>query len=338
MLRTRYRGCCVSMKNDAYRVVIVGAGAIAGGYDMARARADAGALTHAGAYAAHDGFEVIACVDPDEERRGAFQRHWNVPHAFASLDDYQASGVVADVASICSPTARHAADLSFFVDRPERAVFCEKPITPDLKQAEALVAAYAADKIFMVNHPRRWCREIIKLGEDIRSGRFGALQTASAYYGKGILHNGSHMIDLLHSLLGEINVNSVGASRYDYEPGDPTVDAVLETASGSPVYLMGTDSRLYDMFEVAFVFDSVAISLENGCGAMRVRAVVKNPLAPTHRVADRGEWSEIDLTQAMPAAVQNLYECLAHKAAPLCDGQTALKAQALCEKIRGMAI
>ena len=55
----------------AYRVLIIGCGAIAGGYDADRSPQD-WPLSHAGAIARDDRFELMACVDPNDATRNAF--------------------------------------------------------------------------------------------------------------------------------------------------------------------------------------------------------------------------------------------------------------------------
>ena len=91
------------------RVLIVGCGNIAGGFDADRATAQP-PLTHAGAYTRHGGFDIVACVDPDANRRAAFMQRWGVAQGF---DDIKAAAVAApfDLISICSPTAVHASQI-----------------------------------------------------------------------------------------------------------------------------------------------------------------------------------------------------------------------------------
>ena len=59
---------------DPLSVLIIGCGNIAGGYD--KARDDKAIRSHAGAYRYDDRFRVVACIDPNEERRRQFMTHW----------------------------------------------------------------------------------------------------------------------------------------------------------------------------------------------------------------------------------------------------------------------
>ena len=92
------------------RVLIVGCGNIAGGFDLGR---PSGYLpyTHAGAYSRDGRFELLACVEPDDKRRSEFMAAWGVPAGFRSIEEALGSGNQFDVISICSPTDCHAHDL-----------------------------------------------------------------------------------------------------------------------------------------------------------------------------------------------------------------------------------
>ncbi len=86
---------------------IIGTGRIAGGYD--EDRTDGRVFSHAGAYRAHGGFEIVACVEPDRERRAAFMKRWEIAAGYDDIDAWIADGGSADVVSLCSPDETHEA-------------------------------------------------------------------------------------------------------------------------------------------------------------------------------------------------------------------------------------
>jgi predicted dehydrogenase len=122
------------------KVLIVGCGNIAGGFDAERP-ASQPPLTHAGAFSRHGGFHVVACVEPDAERRGSFMRRWGIGQGFddmAAVAQAHAPGSF-DVVSLCSPTHAHAQQLEAALALKPRLIFCAKPLTPTLADTEALV-------------------------------------------------------------------------------------------------------------------------------------------------------------------------------------------------------
>ena len=77
---------------DKFTALIVGCGNIAGGYDERGTYPDA-ILTHAGAYKSHGGFQITACIEPDEERRKTFMKTWDVEYGFPDFNTCAASGL-----------------------------------------------------------------------------------------------------------------------------------------------------------------------------------------------------------------------------------------------------
>ena len=61
---------CGASMSEPFSVLIVGCGAIAGGYDEHGTQEVL--LTHAGAYSQDSRFRIRACVEPDSDRRKQF--------------------------------------------------------------------------------------------------------------------------------------------------------------------------------------------------------------------------------------------------------------------------
>ena len=317
--------------------VIIGCGEIAGGYD----EEGGGDIikTHAGAYTAHAGFRMVACVEPDQARRLAFMEYWDIPNGFEDMKAFLSSGIQADVASMCVPTELHRETLQDLLNAPVRAVFCEKPISHDGTSSRQLVEGYAAaNKPMAVNYFRRWDMVLQALGDEIASGVWGGLQNAVGTYAKGVLNCGSHMFDLFHLLVGErLEVKSVLKRRDDYSPDDPTLDAILESEHGAPVYLVGSDHRHFFTFELELTFEKGRISIEDLGRSLRVRRVVADPDFPNRWTLPLGKYEKTEIAQAMVRAVDNVHGHVV-KGIPLAsDGQSALAAEQICHDLIAMA-
>ncbi len=321
--------------SDVLSVLIVGCGEIAGGFDTAHEGPEV--LTHAGAYGRHGKFALAACVEPDEKRRRTFMECWNIPHGFADLDACKASGMAFDVASLCAPTRFHEDALEGLLHMPVRAVFCEKPLTAGLASARRLVAAHeAAGRPLAVNFLRRGDLALNHLRRDIAGGKWGALQSAVGHYTKGILNCGSHMIDLVRFLAGPLTPEAVFRRRLDFTPDDPTLDALLATKDGAPVYLIGSHSRHFFTFELDLTLEEGRVVIEDLGRTLRHRHVVAHPVFPSRRGLDRGEWLDSGFAEAMVRMVDNLHAHLADATPLLSDGRNALAAQELCAALIDM--
>jgi len=322
--------------SEVLSALVVGCGDIAGGYDEARQGPEV--LSHAGAYTRHPGFALAACVEPDEARRRAFMERWHVAAGFPDLAACRGSGMAFDVASVCTPVSAHEETLRGLLEMSVRAVFCEKPLTGNVAASRALVEAFeAAARPLAVNYVRRWDTSMAELRRSIAAGEWGAVQSVTGHYAKGIMNCGSHMIDLLGFLIGPLTAEAVFRRRADAPPEDPTLDALLATKDGAPVYLVGADSRLFFTFEIDLMMESGRIVLEDLGTVLRRRRVVPNPLYPMVRGLDRGEWVETGFGQAMLRAVDSLHARLGGGGDLPSDGRSALAAEEVCAMLMDMA-
>lgn len=91
------------------------------------------------------------------------------------------------------------------------------------------------------------------------------------YYGKGALHNGSHMIDILRFLLGEIGnpcafgreIFDFEKEEFDFEKEDSSKNLSLEIRNGN-FYMMAIDSRAVTIFELELFFEKARVRILGG--------------------------------------------------------------------------
>lgn len=319
------------------RVLITGCGNIAGSFDAGRPASDY-PYTHAGAYARDGRFDLAACVEPDDKRRREFMDAWNISTGFSSMDEVVDSGIQFEVISICSPTACHAHDLEMSLRLKPKLIFCEKPVTTALAETERLVAeCREANILLAVNYTRRWAPDILKLQADMQAGRRGQLRSVVGYYNKGILNNGSHMVDLLHLLVGPLEIVKVGKPIQDFSHNDPTVPACLEGANGLPVHLVCGHAEDYAIFELQLVFSHGVLVMEDGGISWRERRAVDSAIFGGYRVLDEGSRRAGEYPLAMCGAMGNIYRAITQGEALASTGESALAAQRVCERIKQQA-
>jgi len=320
-----------------HAVLIVGAGNIAGGFDSARDR-EALPLTHAGAFSRHPAFSIMACIEPDETRGRAFAAHWGIPSLFSGFDQIDPPPGGFDVVSICSPTAAHVSDIEHALTLEPRLIFCEKPITTDIAQARrAVLLCEQAGVVLMVNHTRRWAPDVQKLRQEIVDGAWGAARSATGFYNKGILNNGSHMLDLLHYLVGELTPLWAGAPIWDHWPDDPSMPAALAGPGSLPIMLNVADARDYAFFELELVFEHAVIRMESGGSSWRVRRSVDSATFAGYKALEGGQVRAGQYDLAMTNAIAEIAGVLATGDTPASTGKTALAAQELCNRIRQLS-
>lgn len=225
--------------SGALTAAVVGAGAIGARLDRP---GTATPLTHAGGCVAA-GFCLVGLVDPAPDTSALAQR-WGCP-AFASVA--QLVGAKPDLVSIAAPTAVHAALLREVVALRPRAVIAEKPLAGSLAEAEALAALYAeADIPLIVNYTRRFTPLWRALAPT-------EALSATFRYGKGVMHNGTHAIDLCRMLFGACLEARALGSRFDFWPADPSVSAYLRFERCPEVFLQAMDEGCFTFFEADIV-------------------------------------------------------------------------------------
>lgn len=326
------------VRQPTLSVLIVGCGNIAGGFDDDRT-VDDWPFTHAGAYRRDGRFVVTACVDPNIARRKAFVDRWGVPHGYASLAEAAASHQHWDVISICSPTHCHADDMEMAIGLEPRLLFCEKPVTGSVAETERLVGRCAEVGILLaVNHNRRWDSHIDRLYAEMQSGIWSTLRSVVGIYNKGVLNNGSHMLDVLNRLLGPLEILAVGRPVNDYFNEDPTVPVWLSSSNRVPVHLTCGHAADYAIFELQLFFAAGVVAIEDGGMAWRERRAEASQDFPGYRFLDAGVRRVGGDERSMVRAVDNIHRAIVSGDTLASTGDTALAAQRLCERIRVLAL
>jgi len=246
---------------EVLRAAIIGCGFIAGLYDAPKR--DRAVRSHAKAYWLEPATRLVAVTDLVPGRARDFAARWQVPGVYDSVRALMETES-PDIVSICTPDETHLDVLQECLEsRGLRAVWCEKPLGTVVARAERLVEACQQRGIVLaVNYQRRWDHLVGQLKQALQEGKLGDLQKVVVYYGRGVLHNGSHAVDLLLDWLGAPEKVQVEGRIFDFTPGDPTVDAFV-LMGGIPVHLIGIDSRHYSLFEMDLFGTKGRVTLAN---------------------------------------------------------------------------
>lgn len=316
------------------RTLIVGCGNIGGRFDQVD-RNSSFTKSHAGAYTADGRYEIVACVDSDEKYRKEFMQYWGVGKGFYSLQQAVSELNDIDVVSICSPTELHRQHVEEAVGLSPKLIFCEKPLSGSVESTKSLFDLCKKNEVqLLVNYNRRWDKVLVELGEDICRGKHGILRSVVAVYNKGILNNGSHMLDLLVGLLGELDIISVLSSRLDYKVTDPSVSTYLESKDGVDVHLVSGSAEDYALFEVEFIFSEKILRMKDGGVSWSSRLVRDSEefggyRALGHELAMQGGYQN-----TFQFAVEEIHNVVLGSARVEKYVEQTLYVQSLCEALR----
>lgn len=237
-------------KKITYRVAVIGCGAVGVLYGTEKKRPTS--ASHAGAASEHPRTTLAALVDTDAKALARAGKLFPGVPCYASAGDCFAKER-PDIVVIATPPAARLALIKLCVQHDVRAIICEKPLANTAREARSIARALSKSRaLFVLNYQRRFSPLFERVRREIASGTLGRVEQVTCYYSNGLYNNGGHALDALLQLLGEdmevrwarINKNAA------HPPGDPCVDAVLETKKGVRIVLQSADQKAYGIFDI----------------------------------------------------------------------------------------
>lgn len=312
-----------------YKVGIIGAGNIAARFDKPENK---DVLTHAHAYSLHPGFEICGFVDVDLGKSRAAAQTWG-GRAYPSIPEL-VGRERPEIISVCTPDETHAKIVKQLEGKNILGGILEKPLAVNLAGARAIaVSPLVKTGKFVVNYSRLFVPEFQKLRQDYRQGSYGRLVVATGYYGKGLLHNGSHMVSLLHWLFGNMKVIKKLSSINDFTKNDPSVSVALRFPTGAEVVLHAVDSRLYTMFELDLLFEKARVRMIESGHKFEVYGLEGSKKYLGHTVMSPKEIISTSLGRSLSFTVENLYHWLEGDQSPISTVDEAFSVQKICQDI-----
>ena len=311
-----------------FNVLIVGAGKIGAFYDNPHSNQ---ILTHAHAFTKHKGYNFLGFVEVNKQKAKEAVLRWG-GRSFVSLKQAFEENKI-DIVCVATPDEHHYKALKKIASFPVKLVFAEKPLTKTLKEANSVVSIYKKNKIsVVVNYSRRFVPEFNKIQENIENGIYGSFITGTGYYGKGLIHNGSHLIDLLRWFLGEVKNFNVINSAYDFYKDDPSVAAVLTFNKDKPFFLQYIDCKLFSIFEIDLFFKKRRILIKEAGKIVEYR-IKKHPIFKDYKTMVKVKEMNTMTLNSIYYAVDNIYEFLTKGVDLKCNLEESYKTLKSCTDI-----
>ncbi len=221
--------------------------------------------THAGGVHAFKKARLVAGCDIDEKRLMRFGNTWGVDNLYSDFSDMLRNESL-DIVCIATWTHLHAPMVKAAVKAGVRGIFCEKPIAHSVREGRAMVRLCAQNGVpLVINHERRWDPHYQKARQLIRSGKIGEVRTiighalsqsppklpVETYGGGPMFHDGTHLVDLLYYLGGDID----WVSGHENRPNGPknieeTAWGMMRFKNGAMGFIEGGGGRRYFGFEL----------------------------------------------------------------------------------------
>jgi predicted dehydrogenase len=318
-----------------YRAVVVGCGKVGATFEM-----DSGLVkpaSHAAAFAANPRTELVGLVEPDEAALTRATAYYRVP-GYADVGKALVE-LAPDIVVIATPPQTHEELLTLALEHNVRAVVCEKPVSDSLEGAERMIKqAKAAGSLVVVNHQRRFFPLFKEIRERIAAGEFGRIQQGSCYYSNGLQNNGTHTIDALCFLLGDIPAWAVGIENTlnKTAPFGSNIDGMVGFGKGAVVTLQSLDNAEFGAHDFVLLGTKGAVTIRQyGFRTEVVEAREGVTFAGMRELDWDMSSKKVERRSMLVGTVEHLIECLDGTAKPqstLEDGYKVMQTLSALEK------
>ncbi len=310
------------------RAGIIGCGQIAGGYNVSCEKGQS--LTHACSYQLLEDVELVAISDPSEMARNKFSEKWQVANTYANHEEMLQKENL-DIVSVCSPTEYHL-DAFRTISRTNsiKGVFCEKPLSYDFEEAQKIVEL-AKGKVVSLNYFRRWNLTLQKLREDLKENKYGSVQYITVRYTKGLLTNGSHLIDLLYWIFGK-PINVVQYYAHSTKTNDPGIDLKLSFLNGSDAVFLHIPNVSYTYIEVDIFTDMGKISIKQRGQNIEWSDIVIEPNYNTFNMLKTNTTQETEWRDCLTRALKELIHVITNGGRVSCTPIDGIVVSDICKR------
>ena len=325
------------------------------------------ANSHAKAFADIGGVDLVAAVDVDPARAGAFAETHGIANIFTSLDEAIAWGAFDAVANVTPDKAHHPTTLALIA--AGKHVFCEKPLAEDYAKADEMAtAAEKSGLINMVNLTYRNVAPLQKAREMVLAGKIGTVRHIEASYLQSWLVSKAWgdwateskwlwRLSTKHGsngVLGDVGIHILDFASYGAGSDVERVSARLKTFDKAPGNKIGEyDLDANDSFTMTAEFDNGAMGVIHASrwatghlNELRLRMhgdkgaieVIHTPDGSTLRVClgedvDKGIWKDV-----AAGVVPTNYQRFADAVASGISGDPDFRHAAGLQKVLDLAI
>ena len=230
------------------KAFLVGLGSIGMGYDFEDS--EALGLTHSRALENHTSFDFVGCFDIDSTKRIEIVKKYHVPVFENLLEGLRVTE--PDLVVIAVPTEFHLEILTKVLNAlTPKAILCEKPIVGSPEEIDSILSLMVnkSTRVF-VNYFRNSDPVVLSVRDEIALEQSEEPFSARGTYNKGLIHTGSHFLNLLEILFGEVqSIEKLEQVENNFNILDPNVALLANFKNGSALLTpsLDPDSLKFEM-------------------------------------------------------------------------------------------
>jgi len=320
------------MSKRNYKAAIVGLGNVAWKYRCNRSSPDC-ALTHADVYQKRPDVELAGGCSPQKEDQEGFNKRYKVP-VFDSIDELL-TRISPDIVSICSPHEFHFEHTLKCFEYRVPMIWLEKPASTKTSEISTLIEEQKKHRsTVLVNYQRRYNECYKRLKDLYINNSIGKVEFISLIYSKGLLQNGSHMLDILLYVLGDdvnLSVENVTSSSTENN-----FSFILRALNSLQIFVAGI-SVPYHCADIVLICKNGRASVLYGGMETKVETRFEHELFKGFyrlKEQDNKILGDGDITQAMSNALEDLILSYRQKTMPQSNLVTASKTLEIISKVR----
>jgi virulence factor len=277
------------------------------------------------------GIQVVGLVDvnPAALERGLVESGFGP--GFGSVEALLGEAK-PECAFILTPKQFHYPAVQRFLDAGVD-VFCEKPLTMRLAEAEELARLAATrQRILMVGFNRRYAPAYVKAREvfaDHRPDACLAMKNRPGTEYRATYENAIHMVDLLRWFCGEA-VEVQGCAQFTDAYHETTAAATLRFDSGAIGVLLANRSTSHwvERLEAFGRGRSAIVEAPDRVSVGRDGAAEVTDMTPVHM-----GWAQVVDKMGFRQEVEHFLECVRTRQEPRTSAAEALRTQALMDRL-----
>ncbi len=306
----------------AHSVAIVGLGGIGMLYDFKLAEEEY-VQSHARAFSLHPDFEIVGAVDIEAKLRDQFSGKYKVA-AFSSVAELGLQ-CAPDVVVVASPTNTHRAVIEQVLQycKPN-LILCEKPLAYSTEHAQAIVQQCHEQGVqLFVNYIRRADPGVMEVKTRLTSGQIASPFKAIVWYSKGLLHNGSHFLDLMTFWFGPVKAMAIINPGRDVGEQDAEPDFRVEFETGEAIFCSSKEEN-FSHYTIEVVAQNGRLRYEQG-GVIEWQVAGPHPTLDNYRQLQAGaETIANDMSHYQYRVADQLSLALKKSTHTLCTGDSGL--------------
>ena len=266
-----------------YKALLIGLGRIGMSYDYTEnSTSDSVVLSHAQALSSHDDFELVGGVDSCPQQREKFFQKFKTP-VYKTV--YEALAIVCpEIVIIATSTASHLEVCkAVLAQLKPRLIVLEKPIAYSVDDSYAIIElGKSAGVTIAVNYFRAYEPAHKRLSEKLSNGFLGFPLTAVVRYTNGMINNGSHWVQYLSAILGDLE--TVDMSAHTNMLADDFSGEVKISFSNGSVYFVPFQSTEYYLFEIDIYGPLGKISIDSSGDNIKEYLAIPDPAFPSLKI------------------------------------------------------